>query len=366
MTVHRVGRRISVTGLLCLAPFASVHAQGGFLMQGVVDGEAWKTDSASALLARNDGRAATLARLCTWAAAEPWTDVVLFGALEGETGRARPEAGSEVYLEQYGLRLLRSERFVFQVGKMPHPVGVYASRHMSYRNPLIGDPDGYSLVYPLGASMSGSASIFDYRAGVVSLPLTHEGYTPDPSPSPRPAVGFGVTPVTGVRIGASATVGPYLRSDLAPALLDGRSWRAYQQRVVAADAQISRGYLELFGEAAYGSYDVPGHVAANGLTYYVESKYTLTPRLYVAARVERNDYPFIAPLGGTQWTSSSSDFSDAELGTGFRVSASTLLKLSARADRWAPPRSPYAPSANGHALAMQVSRTFDVMDAIGR
>jgi hypothetical protein len=206
--------------------------------------------------------------------------------------------------------------------------------------------------------------MFDYRAGIVSLPITHDGYTPDPSPSPRPAAGFGVTPVVGVRIGASATVGPYLRADLGPALLAGKSWRSYQQRVVAADVQLSRGYLELFAEAAYGSYDVPGHEAANGLTYYVESRYTFTPRLYVAARVERNDYPFIAPLGGTQWTSANSDFSDAELGTGFRVSATTLLKLSARVDRWAPPRSPYAPSANGRAFAMQVSRTFDLTDAI--
>ncbi|HEY2064753.1 MAG TPA: hypothetical protein VGG84_02265 [Gemmatimonadaceae bacterium] len=350
--------------LFVVAPIASARAQSGLLVQGVLDGEAWKTDSASALLARNGGRAATLARLCMWAATEPWTDLVVFGALEGETGRARPEAGSEVYLEQFGVRLLRSDHFVLELGKLPHPVGVYASRHMSYRNPLIGDPDGYSLLYPLGVNMSGSASMFDYRAGIVSLPIMHEGYSPDPSPSPRPAVGFGVTPATGVRIGASATMGPYLRSDLAPALLAGRSWRSYQQRVLAADVQISRGYLELFAEGAYGSYDVPGQSAANGLTYYVESRYTFTPRLYLAARVERNDYPFIAPVGAAQWTSSSSDVSDGEVGVGFRVSAATLVKLSGRADRWAPARSPYAPSANGRALAMQVSRTFDLTDAV--
>jgi hypothetical protein len=351
--------------LCCLAPVAS-RAQGGFLVQGVLDGEAWKTDSASALLARNGGRAATLARLCVWAAAEPWTDLVLFGAVEGETGRGRQESGSEVYLEQYGVRMLRSDRLVLEVGKMPHLVGVYASRHMSYRNPLIGDPDGYSLVYPLGATVSGVASMFDYRAGIQSLPVTHEGYTPDPSAWPRPAIGFGITPTTGVRIGASATMGPYLARDLAPTLLAGRSWHSYQQRVVAADVQLSRGYLELFAEAAYGSYDVPGRDASDGLTYYVESRYTFTPRFYLALRVERNDYPYIAPLDATQWISDRSDVSDGELGAGFRVSPTTLVKLSARADRWAPPRSPFAPSANGRALAMQVSQTFDLLDLAAR
>lgn len=363
--MHRpFGRRwaaaVAITAILAAAP--SARAQGGFLFQGVLDAELWKTDSLSSLLARNDGRPGVMGRLGLWAAAEPWRDVVMFGQLSAETGPGRRERGSELYVTQYGTRWSPSDAFTLEAGKMTHIVGAFSSRWLSFRNPLVGMPDGYSLVYPFGVKVSGSASVFDWRAAVLSKPLTHEDYTVAPSHAPRPAVGVGITPVTGVRLGASATVGPYLSRELSPALLAGRDWRSYKQRLVAADVQLSRGYLEAFAEVASGSYDVPGAAALSGLTWYAETKYTLTPRIYVAARVERNDYPYIMPLDGTTWIADKSDFTDVEAGAGLRLAASTLLKLSVRADHWVPNPNPFAPQTGGRALAMQLSRTFDVLD----
>ena len=132
--------------------------------------------------------------------------------------------------------------------------------------------------------------------------------------------------------------------------------------MVAADLSYAHGYLETHAEAARGSYDVPGRAGAiNGWTYYGEAKYTLTPRLFVAARVERNDYPFIRAFGAN-WVSRLTDFVDGEVGIGYRLSAATLLKTSFRADRWW-----VAPNANGFkgqggpAFAMQLSQSFDVV-----
>jgi hypothetical protein len=351
--------------LLLLAPLTA-RAQGGVLFQGVLDAELWKTDSLSSLLARNGGRPGVMGRIGLWAAAEPWRDVVVFGQLSAETGPGRHEEGSELYVTQYGTRWSPSDAFTLEAGKMTHVVGTFASRWLSFRNPLVGMPDGYSLVYPFGVKLTGSASVFDWRAAVLSKPLTHEDYTVEPSHAPRPAVGVGITPVTGFRLGASATVGPYLNHELAPTLLAGRDWRSYRQRLVAADLQLSRGYFEGFAEVARGSYDVPGTAALSGITWYVETKYTFTPRVYAAARVERNDYPYIMPFDDTTWIADKSDFTDLEVGAGFRLTASTLLKLSVRADHWVPNPNPFAPQTSGRALAMQLSRTFDVLELAAR
>jgi hypothetical protein len=353
-----------VTLVLSLVPDARVEAQGGILFQGVLDAEMWKTDSLSSLLARNDGRPGAMARLGLWGAAEPWRDVVVFGQLSAETGPGRHEEGSEVYVTQYGSRWSPRDAFVLEVGKMSHIVGAFSSRYLSFRNPLIGLPDGYSLVYPLGVKVSGSASMFDWRAAILSKPLTHEDYTVDPSAAARPAVGAGITPFTGFRFGVSATAGPYLNDSLAPTLLAGRRWQSYEQRLVAADLQLSRGYFEAFAELAHGRYDVPGGPALAGLTWYVETKYTFTPRAYAALRVERNDYPYIMPFNELTWIADKSDFTDVEVGGGFRLTPSTLLKLSVRADHWVPNPNPFAPQTSGRALAMQLSRTFDVVEMV--
>jgi hypothetical protein len=364
--MHRV-RSVTVALVLGIAASAPAAAQGGVLFQGVLDAEVWKTDSLSSLLARNGGRPGAMGRIGLWAAAEPWRDVVMFGQLSAETGPGRHEEGSELYVTQYGTRWSPSDAFIVEAGKMSHVVGAFSSRYLSFRNPLVGSPDGYSLVYPFGVKVSGAASMFDWRAAVLSKPLTHEDYTVQPAHAPRPAVGAGITPFTGFRLGASATVGPYLNGELPPTLLAGRSWRSYRQRLVAADLQLSRGYFEAFAELAHGSYDVPGRDAIAGLTWYVETKYTFTPRLYAAVRVERNDYPYIMPYDAFVWTAEKSDFTDVEVGGGYRATASTLVKLSVRADHWVPNPNPFAPQANGRALAFQVSQTFDVLEmATGR
>jgi hypothetical protein len=359
---NRLRGRWVLLAMLSLGLAPRADAQGGILLQGVVDAELWKTDSLSALLARTEGRPGAMGRIGLWAAVEPWRDVVVFGQLSAETGPGRHEEGSELYVTQYGTRWSPSDAFVLEAGKMTHVVGALSSRYLSFRNPLVGLPDGYSLVYPLGVKVSGAASLFDWRVAALSKPLTHEDYTVEPSHALRPAVGAGITPFTGFRLGASATVGPYLNRDLPPTLLAGRGWRRYQQRLMAADMQLSRGYFESVAEVAHASYDVPGGEAKSGITWYAEAKYTFTPRFYGALRVERNDYPYIMPLNDAVWIADKSDFTDVEVGGGFRATSSTLVKLSVRADHWVPNPNPFAPQTSGRAVALQISQTFDVVE----
>ncbi|CAN5766247.1 hypothetical protein BH11GEM2_BH11GEM2_10790 [soil metagenome] len=369
MSVRRhPGAAFLLAALLVLAPLVrGARAQGGFLFQGVGDLELWKTDSASSLLARGGGRLAPLFRGDVWMAIEPIRNLVLFTETSGETGSGRDELGSEIYAKQYGVRYSPSDALLLEGGKIRQIVGAFSARQLSFRNPLIGHPDGYAASYPHGVRADGSIGAMDYRAGLVSLPLFREGYTPDPSAALRPAVGIGYTPLTGARIGLSGMIGPYLNRDLGASELRGERWTHYKQRVVGLDAQLSRGYFEANVEAAYSNYDVPGRgTAIDGVSFYVEPKYTFTPRFYLATRVERNDYPFISPVTPTLWVANRVILSDAEVGGGYRATTSTLLKLSLRIDHWTPNVNPQAPHDNGYALAFQWSQTFDVVELLRR
>lgn len=355
----------AILGAACvIVPHARARAQLPFLVEGLMDGEAWSTTRNSNLLTRNNGRPAALGRFQLWGAVEPLRGLVLYGQGEAEGGNARPTSqGSQVdaYGDQYGIRYSGWHGLVLDAGKLQPVIGTFAPRHFSNRNPLIGTPDAYSLQYPLGAVVSGDFKVVDFRAGAVSLPATHAGYVPTATPRLRPAVGAGITPVVGVRLGGSWTQGPYLNDALSPAELRDAPWTHYQQRVFALDARAAHGYLETFAEAARATYDVPGRASAIlGYTYYGEAKYTFTPRFFVAGRAERNAYPFIR-ASATNWTARRVDFVNGELGVGYRAAASTLLKVSLRGDRWwvAENASGFL-GQGGPAVAFQISQSVDV------
>ena len=351
-----------ITGGLGVVPVRSVRAQG-IMVQGIADGEFWSTNASSNLLTRAAGRPAGLGRLQLWGAFEPIPKLVVYGQVQLEGGPARGEEGSEVYTNQFGVRYLASPAFVIDVGRFTPIIGTFSSRHFSTRNPLIGEPDGYSSDYPVGVKVSGEGHGFDYRAGLVTRPTTHVNYEPEPSSRLRPGIGGGYTPIVGLRFGGSFTMGSYLSSGTPAGALAGRSWADYQQSLIALDASYSRGYLETHAEAARGTYDLPGQRSILGFTYYGEARYTLTPRLFIAGRIERNKYPFIRPGTTSSWTARQTDFVDGEAGAGFRLTTSTIVKASVRGDQWwLGYRAAGFRGRGGHAFAMQLSQSFDVMN----
>ena len=341
------------------------HGQERVLVQGILDVEGWSTDSASSLLARNEGHPAALGRLCLWTAVEPVSGLVIYAQGEIEGGSAASES-VELSMEQAGVRWTRSRALVFDAGLISPIVGMYANRHLSTRNPLIGEPDGYAVTYPFGARLSGKTELVDYRVGVVSLPVYNERYMPEPTAAARLAAGGGITPYPGVRLGISGTAGPYLDADLPAATLAGRDWRSYHQRVLASDVELSAGYVDLRGELAHAWYDVPGRATAvHGASWYGEGSYAMTPRFYAALRVERNAYPYLKPVGSF-WPAAEARVLNGEAGIGYRIGASQTLKLSYRRDRWSGPATARVQLPDGHAIAMQLSSGFDLLAALDR
>ena len=131
--------------------------------------------------------------------------------------------------------------------------------------------------------------------------------------------------------------------------------------MIALDFAYAHGYLETHAEAARGSYDVPGRAdPIVGWTYYGEAKYTLTPRLFVATRLERNDYPFIRAFGST-WASRLTDFVDGELGVRVpAVGGDAAQDVGACRSLVGGAGRERVQGQGGPAFAMQVSQSFDL------
>jgi hypothetical protein len=349
--------------LVMVLAATSARAQGGVLLQGVFDVEGWKTDTMSTLLMRNGGDPAGLYRLHLWGAVEPTRGLFVFANAKAEGGNARrfDGPGTTVQLQQGGVRYARHRAAVIDVGRMAHPIGGFGTRELSTRNPLIGIPDGYPPVYPLGAMLSGEKGRFDYRGGAITLPPTHRDYVPYAEAAIRPVAGVGVTLKQGLRVGVSATDGSYLNDELTSSQLNGRGWRTYRQRVLASDAQYGFAHVDFKADYAVANFEVPYSGWIAGQAGYAEARATVTPRVFVAVRGEFNRYPFISPATPTSWTARPTELRAVEAGGGFRFGANTILKASVSADHWVVTPDNYAfVRPGGRAVALQLSRAFDV------
>ncbi len=351
--------------LLACALFAIAPApcDEHVLVGGLFDAEYWQTDDGSRLLSRNDGDAAPGGRLRLWAASEFRPRLQGFVRGEAYGGRANSEYGTETKLEQAFVRYSFSEprRLVIEAGQLLSPIGNFSRRYLSSVNPLIGSPDGYSLDYPLGAQATGQVGRFDYRAALVDRPFVNDRYVPETGRALRPALAAGMTPVVGTRLGVYATLGPYLGPRVAPMLSSGEHWKDFNQTVYGLDVQFSHGYFELNGDYAHSSYEVPGGAPdVHGFAYFIEPKYTWSPRFFTALRLERNDYPYIAPLGPGVWLSTTADFYDAEVAAGYRLGPGALLKVAYRRDRWMVDDSLKTFFPDGYAVSAQLSYSFNV------
>ena len=353
-----------LTGLLAGAALVSaarpVLAQQWLVLQGIADGEIWSSDSGSRFLTRNNGNPGVVGRLRMFAgiAPSPRWQLVVLAAAEGGSAYIGDD---NLEIEAATLKVAPSRALVFEAGKILSPVGAFAPRRLSPINPLIGEPDAYPSQYPLGAIVSGIAAPFDYRLAVINLPPVHDNYVPDPGARPRIVAGGGITPIIGVHFGATFSQGSYLNDSLAPIIPAGRVWSDYQQRVIALDGRVSRGYLDLHAEWANSRFDVPTVGYVSGPAYYVEAKYTWTPRFFTAARFQRNDYAFVRPLPNGSWLGVPANFYAGEVGIGVRLGKGLLYKASFQKDHWTT-----AGQLSGQAFATQLSYQFDVTEWLTR
>jgi hypothetical protein len=348
-----------VLALALPAPRAA-YPQDHVLLQGLADAETWSTDGRSELFSRNDGKTAGLGRLRLWAAAQLTERLQGVALGEAAGGSAYEEGRTESVLEQAYLRYTAPVplRLVIEAGQVTLPFGNFARRYFSQANPLIGEPLGYEVSYPLGVQVNGAVARFDYMVAALDGPLTRQEYLSKPASSVRPAVALGVTPITGLRLGTYLTRGPYLGRDTDTFLPSGSSLRDFDEEILGLDLQFSRGHFELNGEYTRSRLQIPGSPSATGRIAYLEPKYTWSPRWFTALRLERGRHLEVEPVAGAPWLAEIGSLYDLEAGVGFRIRPGLLLKASYRTDL--APDHADSVAEGGDALAMQLSYSFDV------
>jgi hypothetical protein len=229
-------------------------------------------------------------------------------------------------------------------GLIPSPVGLSNLFLRPHLNPTVAQPSSLfqalpppepgsprltllGAVYPLGVSTTVSGTHWDVRGALIDTSPVRTrrifGDATNPPRFPNVVVGGGVTPVVGLRIGGSVTRGAWRRADEVPFSESDR-----MATVVTVEAEWSFRFTKLVGEWTRDTLETnTGDEVESG--WYIQGQQTLTPRWFVAARVERLEGPplLIAPQGPRQ------TFAGAEETIGFRITPEITLRASYRARR---------------------------------
>lgn len=282
-----------------------------------------------------------------------------------------------VRLDEYAIRYTPSPSGAFnvQLGKFATVVGSWPLRHSSWDNPFINAPLPYEELtglwdsepapnaavllfwahvrsgsspvptfddkyvrlpivwgpsYTTGFSVSGILGRFEYAAEVKNAGLSsrpsewNDDGTVWNHPAVNGRVGFRPNPMW--NLGFSFADSPYLRTEAVRLIPAGLGRGDYRQRVFGQEVSFAWHHLQLWAEAFEARYSNPKVGNATVLGYYLEAKYKLTARWFVAARWNEQHFGRITEPGGarTKW---GRDTNRVDLATGFRFTAHTQLKL---------------------------------------
>ena len=241
---------------------------------------------------------------------------------------------AEIRYERAGRVGLRIEG-----GYIPSPIGLANLTLRPHLNPTIAPPASLFTglpspevrgprinlltgLYPLGAQAMASTQRWDARVAVIDTsPLRlRRVFSPvNPPRFPTFVFGGGVTPVVGLRVGASVAHGGWLHAGESPAVTADRD-----VSVVTVESELSFRHTSLAGEWTHDTVDTSlGHRAAAG--WYVQGSQTLAPRWFVAGRVERmrTTLPFVV--------STEQRFTASEQTLGVRLTPEITVRISHRA-----------------------------------
>ena len=225
--------------------------------------------------------------------------------------------------------------FDIQVGRIPPVFGAFARRSYDTDSPLIGYPLAYQYItsirpdaipataddllfmrargwratYPVGSptpgpgvplvsayrwdtgvEAHGTAGVFDFSGAVTVGTLSNPRVTDD-NHGRQFSGRVGATPLVGLVLGVSAAHGAFLKSSLADQYGNGGS-NDFPQDALGVDAEYSRGYWMVRGEAIWNLWHLPP-IANPYITdplragsAFVETRYRFTPRYFAGARAD--------------------------------------------------------------------------------
>jgi hypothetical protein len=243
---------------------------------------------------------------------------------------------AEMRYERPGRLALRVEG-----GYIPSPIGLANLTLRPHLNPTIAQPaelftsipsleprgprvNLLSGLYPLGAQATLSTVHWDARVAVMDtsplrLRRVFASYDrPNPPRFTNVVVGAGVTPLVGLRIGASVTRGGWMRAGESPTTTGTRD-----ATVATIESEFAFRHTSLAAEWVHDTLDTSlGDRAMNG--WYVQGAQSISPRWFVAARVERIDTTLPVPDATQQ------HFNATEQTLGFRLTPEITVRASHR------------------------------------
>jgi len=230
------------------------------------------------------------------------------------------------------VRPWKDRAFDLQVGRIPPVFGAFARRSYGNDNPLIGYPlayqyltsirpdaipknaddllfmraRGWRATYPVGSLEPGpgvplisayrwdtgveahaTVRMFDLSGAVTVGTLSYPLVT-DNNDGRQFSGRVSATPLVGLVLGVSGARGAFLEGALAREYGSGR----FPQDAVGADAEYSRGYWMVRGEAIWNHVHLPVIAApyitdpVSARSGFVETRYRFTPRWFAAARLD--------------------------------------------------------------------------------
>jgi hypothetical protein len=257
-------------------------------------------------------------------------------------------------------------RVNLQFGKFATVVGSWVQRHDSWENPLITAPLPYENLTPLsdddvptgpadllarrrvpdvkdswlpiiwgpayttGWSLFGTAGKFDYALDLKNASISSHPYSWELNDSlwryPTVSARLGFRPSPGWNHGVSFSAGPYLSTEAAGALPDGKGIGDYNQFTLAYDVSYAFQHWQWWGEVFVARFEVPRVGNADVLSYYLETKYKITSNLFAAARWNQELYGNISDgMGGREpW---GNDMYRIDLALGYRFTRHLQTKL---------------------------------------
>ncbi len=258
-------------------------------------------------------------------------------------------------------------QFEAKVGRIPITIGNFPQRSYLERNPLIGSPlmyhyrlsilpdeintiDGiltfrgkrsgvtflYESCWDTGVEVSGSHSKIDYSAGVTNASV----FSPKSSNNNgEQYIGrIGVRPVLGMRLGVGYARAPYAFGGIDSYVLNtsegsilknlsaGREVEDYTGEIILADFEYSFGHMEVYSEWAKSWFETGADLRKlSAISYYIETKYSITPHLYAAGRIGQMIFEDVKSSTGEMepWDY---DISRIEVGLGYKISRSMVIK----------------------------------------
>ena len=254
-----------------------------------------------------------------------WLDI--FGAVRIADGLeivARPVVSRRTFdgtwqkqMYQLGLRYElagadRNELGVrIEFGQMPSPIGAGMLENRADLNPVISQHSAYYVslprvdpeiprsfliagAYPFGTQVTLSRGSWDARVALLdSSPVRGRGFFGNNKP-PRllnGVVGVGFTPRVGLRFGAAAAQGPYA----SVSEVTDRSRGDREALMIQVEGEWSFGYTRVVGEWVRSVFET-ARADARATGGWIEATQTMTPRLFVAGRLDRQHFDYQRPV----------------------------------------------------------------------